>query len=326
MLRGDLTCVQCGYQLTGISITGACPECSTLVRTTILAVVDPMASELRPIRLPWLTAAGLVTWTGSFLLAGLLTVAMVLLEAFVRLGIGTGGTWSPGGGAWAAEWSRLGGVLVAGLILLGMLGAAAIVRPHEGVPRVHVLMGWVGVLMHLPLAWLAGILGHLSAQGVAQPGARGAAGAGGPAYGGMAMDLGLWDPWTERTEMRLLACGAGILIIALLRPAGRLLVARSLALRTGRVDRQTMLATGAAVAAIALGDAVMLLGGSGLMGAGPAEIVQIAGAAIVIVGGVLVMAGLIGSWTDCVRIARAIVRPSPTLGQVLEGHAHGGKG
>ena len=59
-LTGDLPCVRCGYNLRGLSIREHCPECDAPVRATILALVDPRASELKPLRRPRLTGWGLV--------------------------------------------------------------------------------------------------------------------------------------------------------------------------------------------------------------------------------------------------------------------------
>ena len=67
VLEADVHCARCGYNLRGISIRSVCPECGAAVRATILAVVDPHASELQPIRHPWPVAAGLVLWAASAL-------------------------------------------------------------------------------------------------------------------------------------------------------------------------------------------------------------------------------------------------------------------
>src|SRR5581483_4291904 len=71
-LGGDLHCVVCSYNLRGLSIRAICPECGTAVRATILSVVDPHASILRPITFPRLTAAGVILWA-----AGAVAVAMM---------------------------------------------------------------------------------------------------------------------------------------------------------------------------------------------------------------------------------------------------------
>ncbi len=62
-LAGDLPCIQCGYNLRGLTVKGMCPECGTSVRATLLAVVDPMAGEFRPISFPRLTAYGMLVWS-----------------------------------------------------------------------------------------------------------------------------------------------------------------------------------------------------------------------------------------------------------------------
>lgn len=50
VVRRDLPCVGCGYNLKGISPGGVCPECGLGVQRTLLYVVDPAASEIAPLR------------------------------------------------------------------------------------------------------------------------------------------------------------------------------------------------------------------------------------------------------------------------------------
>lgn len=47
-----LPCIQCGYNLQGLSADGDCPECSKPIRLTIFEVVDPVSKRLGTIPKP----------------------------------------------------------------------------------------------------------------------------------------------------------------------------------------------------------------------------------------------------------------------------------
>src|SRR6185295_10238912 len=89
-LTGDLPCVRCKYNLRGLTVKGMCPECGTSVRTTILAKIDPLAKELRPLHFPRLTSLGLIVWAWSALAAALCNWALRLSD----FGGGTSLFWS----------------------------------------------------------------------------------------------------------------------------------------------------------------------------------------------------------------------------------------
>ena len=287
ILAGPLPCVVCRYDLRGISIRGLCPECGTAIRATILARVDPRAAELTPIRYPWLVALGLVVWVGGMLLAVLACWFAALVQIIVN--------WStptpmPG---FQEQW----GLLVALLIWTAGLGALCICRPHRLIPRWMTACILLGAALHVPMGILALKLGTIASH----------------ATGGWQVDT-FWEPAPDRTLHRWSAWVLGLLIIVLIRPVARALVARSLAIRTGRVDRQTMVAIAAAVAVVFLGDGLGLASvGSGM----PYTGMGTAGAAMVLIGSILLTLGLLGGLVDAVRIARSVITPGPSLDAVL---------
>lgn len=275
-LGGDLPCARCRYNLRGLSIRAVCPECATPVRATLLAVVDPMASELRPVHWPRLTAGGLILWSAAALAAALCVWSL-------RLG---GGRHLP-----LAE-------IVVGLTALSGVGALALVRPHEGpMADRNGRLAMLGVALY---ASLCGVLWMIHA---------GADAAGANPY--------TFDhpPAPRRLVLRLVASGLMLVILLCLRPNARVLAARSLLMRTGRVDRQTMLAMAAVLGLAMLGDALRLLGAANL-GAARDLLAQV-GVGAVFVASVLFTAGLLGIVVDCVRLAAVIVEPPLTLGQLL---------
>lgn len=295
-LSGSLPCIQCRYDLRGVSIRGVCPECGTAVRASILARVDPSAAALQPIERSWLVAAGLVVWVASMLAAVLVNWLSVLHQLVTN--------WTIPGGQSVVQGRA--GVVAAGLIALAGLAVIAICRPHRAVPVWMTVCALVGAALHAPLAYVAMMLGETS----------------GKAIGGLQV-LTFWEPAPVRTHERWIAWLLAIAIIALVRPVARTLVARSITIRSGRVDRQTMIAIAAAIALVFLGD------GLGLAGAGsqsPSSPLTIVGAILVLIGAALLTIGLVSSLVDVVRIARAVVSPGPSpeqLGLVGGGDAEG---
>ncbi|MBA4029283.1 MAG: hypothetical protein C0475_09170 [Planctomyces sp.] len=300
-LRGDLPCVTCRYELRGLSVLGVCPECGTAVRATILAAVDPHADELQPIRARWRVAAGLLVWNGSAAAAALWLAAVLAMEVAWAVGRLSGP--APGLPRW-------GWWVVAGLIALSGAGAWMFARPTQHTSRRTAWAARLGGLTHGVI--VAGVLWEAGLRADA-PAAR---------WTGPAGTDQLWEPAPERTAARalaLLGCAAAVLLV---RPVARQLVARSLALRTGRVDRQTLAAVSACALLMLAGDLCGLAGRGqeGLAGLAM-TILGVGGMAL---GALLLSLGVLGAMADSVRIARAVRAPAPSLREVLagpEGHA-----
>lgn len=283
-LVGDMPCVACGYNLKTLSVRHVCPECGTPVRVTVLAVVDPYASVLQPIRFPRATAIGIVVWSGAALGAALLTWGQRSIDVFA---VWTGENGGSGALAWTAT----------ALIVTSALGATALIRPHRRIPRWQTVAAAMAVLLCLGQAVLYWKL-HAEYD---------------PLHTRPFVEAS--DGLEMRTWLRL--CSTAILAAAVmgLRPNARELAARSLVLRMGRADRQTMLAMAAALCVAGLGDVVMMIARStsGTISTllDPLSIVLIA------VGSMLFTAGLFGVALDCLRIGSVIVHPARTMGEAV---------
>jgi hypothetical protein len=286
-LTGDLPCYACGYNLRSISVLGVCPECGTPVRATILARVDPYAGVLRPIDRPRLTAAGLLLWSVAALAAAIIVWSLRLIDAVQVMALGS------------ADAGRLV-VGAAVMIALSGLGAAvALVRPHGGIPARQVLAALAGVLAYLPLLYL-----YWQLHAVYDP----------PR---IAPYLERFEPDRTRALLRLGSAGAMLVIVAGLRPNLRLLTSRSLLMRMGRVDRQTMFALAAAILVAAAGDLLHLLAPQ--LSPQAAAFAFILGMLLIALGSMLLTVGLVGIVIDSRRIVPVILRPPVSYRQVLGG-------
>jgi hypothetical protein len=176
------------------------------------------------------------------------------------------------------------------------VGTLALVRPHGGIPARSILMAAAAVLLYVPVMYILWLLTDPEAL-----------------RSNSSFRLA-WEVRTDLLWLRAVLMGLAIAIILLLRPNFRLLVARSLILRTGRVDRQTLYAIAAAAGVAGLGR-LMIFGA--VYSRSLAYDGRIIGSVLVFLGSALVTLGLAGAVVDCWRIGRSILAPSPTLRQVL---------
>lgn len=268
-LTGDLLCARCQYNLRGLSIRGRCPECGMSVRGTILAKVDPAASELQPIALPTVVGMGLLVWPLGALLAAACIWWLRAAEMF--------DLHNP-------DWLPLG--VVAG-ILASAVGACVLIRPHANIPVDGILRAVVGIFLYLPLALGLHVLyTRLDTLGPTP-----------------FMPSGTPNP--ERSGLRLALSLILAVILACLRPNARLFVHRSMLLRSGRVDRQTMLAMVGALGVVSLGDLCQLLASA--LSTGAAQSALLIGTILIAVGSMFFTVGILGVLIDCVRIVPSVL-------------------
>jgi len=284
-LTGDLPCIGCGYNLRGLSIRALCPECRLPVRATILAIVDPKADELEPLERPRATAWGMLLWSGAALLAALCAWAIRVDElSYSSVGV----SWNPG-------WTRIG---VPVLAAVSGVGAVVLIRPHARVPGAFRTRATIGALAYIPLTALLWFLYARLDAGVATP----VLGAGGMS--------------TPRIGARL-AIGLLLAVVILgLQPNARALAMRSVVVRTGRVDRQSMLAMLAPLAMAAAGDLLQLadidIRGPVGRAVRSTEIILVAS------GSLLFTIGLFGIFVDCLRLRPIIERPGIGITDILD--------
>lgn len=284
VLSGELHCLSCRYDLTGLSVTTACPECGLPVRATLLAVVDPKATSFVPLATPRVSALGLLFWSGGALLAALMVFVVRLVD---MAGIWFGLTSSV----------RNLGVMVPIFAAVSMIGAFLVSRPHRQVPRSVVARGYLSVLLYAPLVYL---LWRLHAEFDVLHG---------PPY----VDEPIRQ--TERAILRLSIGGLILIIALLLRPIMREYAARSVLMRTGQITRQTLAALASAVMIVMAGDLLHLLTlhTPAIRGA----LMHIVWLTFVLVGSLMILIGFAGMFWDSVRLYPVLRRGPTALGDVV---------
>ncbi|MEM9373073.1 MAG: hypothetical protein AAGA55_05460 [Planctomycetota bacterium] len=284
-LTGDLSCVGCGYNLRGLSVREMCPECGMPVRATILGVVDPKAHQLIPLAAPMLTAVGMVAWALGGWIAVITVATMRIAEIMRSL-------------ASADWWPALAPVMgAAGLVVSG-LGALTMIRPHRGITRVGAILAALGVAAYIPLTLI-----------YFQIYARFDASAPTPFMNPGPMQF-------DRSALRLGMFVAVVILLLGLRNNARGLSSRSVIVRTGRIDRQSILALLASFFVAAIGDALSVV--AFLAAEGMSAIIAAVGTVFVAVGSVLVVVGATNILIDVWRLWPVVVRRGVGLGDVLE--------
>ena len=170
------------------------------------------------------------------------------------------------------------------------IGAIALLKPSRACPRRNVYAATIGLLVYVPIIWMLSLLWRFP----------------------MVSPYIHSPPSADRISLRLAMAAALLVMLVGLRPNARRLVARCLALRTGRVQRQTILATVAAVLLTMIGDCIRL---SSIPTS--SESLDFIGMLTVLMGSIFLTAALIGATIDSWRIRSAILAPAPTLERLL---------
>ncbi len=304
VVRRDLPCVGCGYDLKGISPDSACPECGLGVRRTLLYVIDPAASEIAPLR------------NGYWLAAILVLVPAILVTAVVILWIphiqfayeNYQGILRPNPATQWNLWKAFAGFLaiVSGLLTFGLQNPTG-----KRVRRSYLTGLW---LARLSLIF----------------------------WGGMVIIIAIYDE-TNGTWQASLYDGEQIdLFRSVLRAGGhltlilavvgfpkvvRFLALRSLYHRISQMSRQGFLAMGFALLITLAGDSLWIITGwiqqqsiNAGTGGAPRFVEQLAliSAMLTLVGSGMLTLALFNAMMDAIRLAVKINGPRYTHDQIVD--------
>ena len=73
-------CVGCAYDLQGLEAMGACPECGTQIRRSILETIDPTVHSMPEIQTPGAVAMGLRLFAWSMAVSFLCLIVGSILQ------------------------------------------------------------------------------------------------------------------------------------------------------------------------------------------------------------------------------------------------------
>lgn len=294
-LTGELICIGCGYNLRGLSIREVCPECGASIRATLLGVVDPQADELEELSSPWLIGNGIVVWSLGALIASL-SVWVLRIDEIVRAKVGM----NLGLGGWVSM------VGVIALICSG-LGAMTMVRLHKRRGRGNrwaSIRAAIGASAYIPMVMMYWVI-----------------------YRGFdaSAPMPLISPGTQHLDRSVLRLGmfVGVVVITVgLRPNAVRLAMRSVIVRTGRVDRQSMYALLASFGIAAIGDLFHVVG---VLGARShwlnpviSDLLTQLHVVLVAMGSVLITLGIMNVVIDTVRLRPVLLHRGVGLSDVFE--------
>ena len=190
-------------------------------------------------------------------------------------------------------WSVLSVVAILG----SALGALMMVRPNRWTPPAKSILAAIGFCWYVIVVMGMLIVIRSDIDKV-------------PAYGHER------SPDAMRIIGRMVF-GVGLLgVLLCMRPIARELVKRSLALRTGRVDRQTILAMSSVVVVGLLGDSIRWGVATDLVGA-PGGVLDFVARLLVVFSSMLLTLGLLSAAVDSWRISSAILTPSPSMSDLF---------
>ncbi len=290
-VRRSLPCIGCGYQLRGMRVGRACPECGTPVVRTIMAVVDPLASGLPTLRRPRLVADALFGLVAC-IAGGCLLLAPRPLAARLELSFGgPPGTWLGLAPPWL-PW------VAAGLLALALAFVALLAPPPGEEPDAARVTRGIRRLRLGLVGWIAATVGFAI--------------------------LDVRPPFDATGQaLFLLMAGAAIVTFLALRATVRVIGERSRQYRTGRGARQGFREMAAAVGGVAIGQVVHALGS-----AAGVQLLGFVGLLLAWVSAGMLLVGLVYMVVNAAWIRHALVSPPPTMAELLgtPGQPPGGSG
>lgn len=280
-LTGSLPCIDCGYELQGLTVKGNCPECGRPVRVTLMWVVDPQAEAFQQLPYPRRIARGLV---GVFLAPTSVFIAVALSFLFV---------WVT---AFMDSYFHAARVESATIVFVFTSAALAAIAPIASTVFLGFMYSTVQAEPTRKRFLLAAQI-IATIQGIV-----------------VWVSLWLYFAWAlggrDPMNIALIAYAATIaMYLITLRPVVAPLIRRSFLLRTGHVPRQK-------IGVVAIVFVVAVIGHS-IQEMAPhtraVESLELLGAILSIVAWILATLGLLGLTRDAFLVRHTLLHPPRTL-------------
>ena len=274
-LSGRLPCTNCAYDLAGLSVLERCPECGTLIRDTLLLLVDPFGESVPKVRFPRLLACAILGCTASALCACLALIAnracaMVCASGDILCGL-----------------SSLGMVGVIMLFVSAFFGLG-LIRPLRST-RASAMAG--AILGSILLAGAAAMMAvTLVIRDLLRPV---------PYVDTASVDSG-------RVIEHAAAHAAILCAVLVFRPNARAVSSIAWRVRENHDNRQRLLTVATCLVVILVGDALLLV--SGVVDRKATAVVAICGGMLIFAGSCILAAALVGVLLDSISIARTLWR------------------
>ncbi len=293
----DLACVNCGYDLKGIDVDHACPECGIPVRDTVLYLVAPARSRFEPLRDARTLTLG-YTGCAFFVLLAAICLWIPELSSFLHVIV-------PASSAPTLLLLKQAVILSPCCALLAWLCAALLRRPTLGAspPRYDPSLRYarLGLLAWALVCGAAIILSpRINSDGPT-----------------------LWSQNPSdvaRIAFRLTMNLAAVLAIRASMPVVAFISLRSVTHRAGKTNRQGFKALLFSLYVVLAGDALQGLTAiaSALFAAAARfDTLDLLGTTLVVVGFFMLTLALFNEFIDSIRIRRAILRPHLNEAQIL---------
>ena len=282
VVRSELHCRGCGYNLYALSANGRCPECGLEIWETVLHTVDPAASRLPKMRNPRAVGNGLF-WVILSLLAG----AIILVARPVALRLDA---LDPTGLRNISAFAPPNLAIVAGAVVLVGLMAARRFAPAKGHEPGGAVMRDIRLLVAGMIGWALLVIIQPGLQRLAVP------------------------SWGIDLTHIAAALGAMVGLFGLdgiLQAIGQ----RSRAFRTARGGRQGVMAMIGALGGVVLGE---LMGLPAAVAGSTGSRLSTLGMVVTWISTLMLLIGLAYLVVNGWWIRRALCSPPPALAEILD--------
>ena len=274
-LSGRLPCASCSYDLAGLSVLGRCPECGTLVRETLLVLMDPFGESVPKVRAPRRVAVAIVGCSASAFISVLcLVIHRVAALVCETVGMGCG----------LGVLAQLG---VGGLAMTAICSVGLIIPMRATALRASIAAS-LGVIC------LAGVVVSAWYTLLVRDPQR--------ALPYFTLEM----PDVVRVGEHAVTHAFAVAAVVLLRPNARAVSSTAWRVRENHDNRQRLVTVAASLAAVLVGDVMIVM--AAMLDSTAGIAVGLCGELLVFASSCILAIALLGVLTDSISIAKTLWR------------------